>query len=253
MTVAGETSGPPAAREAIWHEVECGAYAADVAVWDDLVAGVAGPALELGAGTGRVSLRLAAAGHQVTALDSAPALVAELSRRAQRIGVELEAVLGDARDFDLGKHFAAVLAPRQRIHLLGGADGRAAMLGAAATHLRPGGLLAAALLADDGAGPAGADSEPPLPDVREVDGWIFSSLPLEVRDTGSAIEIRRLRQLVSPAGELSEELDAISLDLLDPAQFEREAATAGFVVRERVAVSPTADHVGSVVCILEAA
>lgn len=252
MTVAGETSGPPAAREAIWHEVECGAYAADLALWDELVTGAAGPALELGAGTGRVSLRLAAAGHQVTGLDSSPALIGELSRRARRIGVELEAVRGDARDFDLGERFAAILAPMQLVHLLGGACGRTAMLGAAAAHVRPGGVLAAALLADEGAGPAGADCEPPLPDVREVDGWIFSSLPLEVRDTGSAIEIRRLRQLVSPAGELSEELDTISLELLEPAQFEREAAAAGFAVRERVAVPPTADHVGSVVCILEA-
>ena len=42
------------------------------------------------------------------------------------------------------------------------------------------------------------------------------------------------------------------LDRLTPEAFEREAEAVGFEVRERVEVPPTADHVGSVICVLEA-
>ncbi|MGH2988067.1 MAG: class I SAM-dependent methyltransferase, partial [Solirubrobacterales bacterium] len=59
----------PAAREPIWHEVECGSYTADLAVWSGLASEAAGQLLELGCGTGRVALRLAGDGHAVTALD----------------------------------------------------------------------------------------------------------------------------------------------------------------------------------------
>ncbi len=240
-----------AAREAIWQDVECGAYAADLALWSGLVGEAAGPVLELGAGTGRVTLQLAAAGHELTALEASAALVEELRRRATAAGLELTAIQGDARDFSFARRFASVLAPMQLVHLLGGEAGRAAMLAAVAAHLRPGGLLAAALLATDGAGASAEDAVPPLPDVREIDRWVYSSLPIEVKELDTAIEVRRLRQLVSPAGELSEELDLIRLDRLAAARFEREARAAGFSPRERIAVPPTPDHVGSVVCVLE--
>ena len=53
----------------VWHDVECGQYSADLALWDELAAREPGPILDVGAGTGRVSLVLAALGHDVTALD----------------------------------------------------------------------------------------------------------------------------------------------------------------------------------------
>lgn len=247
--VAG--SGICGAHEAIWHDVECGAYSADLALWSELAAEAAGPVLELGAGTGRVALELARAGHQLTALDRSPVLVGELRRRAAQAGVELTAVLADARDFSLGRRFAAVLAPMQLVHLLGGEDGRTSMLAAAAAHLAPGGVLAAALLSPDGAGASTSDAGPLLPDVREINHWVYSSLPVEVREIEGAVELRRLRQLVSPSGELSEELVLIRLDRLDPDRFERDASLVGLRPRERIAVPPTSDHVGSVVCVLE--
>ena len=113
----------------------------------------------------------------------------------------------------------------------------------------PGGLFAAALLADDGA--IEGEGTELLPDVREHDRWVFSSLPLEVSVDDDGIDIHRLRQIVSPNGELSERTASIHLDRLTPEAFEREAAAVGFEVRERIEVPPTADHVGSVICVLE--
>ena len=57
-------------------------------------------------------------------------------------------------------------------------------------------MFAAALLADETA--ADGEGGSLLPDVRELDGWVYSSLPLEVAVAGGGIEVRRLRQLVSP-------------------------------------------------------
>jgi SAM-dependent methyltransferase len=242
-------SAPRLDSEVVWHDVECGAYAADLGAWADLAAGAAGPVLELGAGTGRVSLHLARAGFDVVAVDSASELVAELAQRAEAAGLTVGAVCADARRLDLGRQFAAVIAPMQFVHLLGGEGGRAAALTAARAHVRSGGVLAAALLADETA--IDGEGAGLLPDVRELDGWVCSSLPLEVVVAGGGIEVRRLRQLVSPGGELTERFASIHLDRLTPEGFEHEAEARGFQRRERIAVPPTSDHVGSTISVLE--
>jgi SAM-dependent methyltransferase len=245
-------SAPELGSEVVWHDVECGAYAADLAVWAEVAAAAAGPVLELGAGTGRVALDLARRGIEVVAVDSSDELIAELARRADAAGLRIETLCADARELALGREFAAVIAPMQLVHLLGGERGRAAGLAAARAHLRAGGALAAALLADD-ATVDGEGGNSVLPDVREVDGWVCSSLPLEVAVVDGGIEVRRLRQLVSPAGELSERTASVHLDRVTPEAFEREAVAAGLEPRERIVVPPTDDHVGSVISVLEVA
>jgi SAM-dependent methyltransferase len=237
--------------EAIWHDVENGAYAADLALWEQIASEGAGPVLELGAGTGRVALELAGHGHEVTALDSSQTLIDALCERASVAGLEIEAVVTDARDFELARRFATILAPMQFAHIVGGVAARAQMLDAVVRHLRPRGTFAAALL-DEEAVPDQLSGPPPLPDVREVDGWVYSSLPTEVVATAGGYEISRLRQAVSPRGELSERTDSIHLDSLSPAQLEAEADSVGLAPREQIAIPATADHVGSVVCVLEA-
>jgi SAM-dependent methyltransferase len=239
-----------AEHEAIWHQVECGSYTADLGLWGALAGEGAGPVLELGCGTGRVSLRLATEGHEVTAVDRSPPLIAELRRLAGLAEVDVDARVADAREFELERRFATVIAPMQLVHLLGGADGRAALLERVLAHLAPGGCFAAALLASTAE--ATDHGNPPLPDVLERDGWIFSSLPIEVRGVDGGLEVRRLRQLVSPAGELNETTEALRLDELDPERFEAEAIAAGLEPRERVEIPPTRDHVGSTACVLEA-
>ena len=81
----------------------------------------------------------------------------------------------------------------------------------------------------------------PLPDVREVDGWVYSSLPLETVVGNGEIVVRRLRQTVSPEGELSEELDEIWLCALSAGALEREAEAAGLRLAGRRDVPPTDD------------
>jgi SAM-dependent methyltransferase len=233
-----------------WHDVECASYEADLPLWRALAEERGGPALDVGCGTGRVALDLAARGHEVTGLDADPGLVAAFAERARRRRLRVDAVTADARAFELGRRFSLAVAAMQVVQLLGGIAGRARFLSRVRAHLEPGGLLAAAL-ADPFEGLPVEAALPPLPDILERDGWVLSSQPVAVRAAAGGTAIDRLRQAVSPGGELSESLVTISLDALVPGQLEDEGRAAGLVPRGRRLVPETPDHVGSTVVLLE--
>jgi SAM-dependent methyltransferase len=232
---------------AIWDEVEHGSYSADLPLYAELAA-ERGPVLDLGCGTGRVALTLARRGHEVWALDSEPELVADLRGRTDAEGVQVRAIAADARSFALDATFGLILAPMQLVQLLEGARGRAGMLRCVRSHLAADGLFAAALV--DPPLIWGEADEGSLPDVGQREGWVFSSRPLRVRPEGAALVVERLRQTVSPQGELSEERHETRLDVVEPERFEAEAADAGLALVDRRPVPPTDDHVGSVVVLL---
>jgi SAM-dependent methyltransferase len=226
-----------------WHDVEHGSYDADLPLWRELAAAAGGSILELGAGTGRVAADLAANGHELVALDTDPDLLAELAERATSVIT----VQADARSFALNTEFALILAPMQLVQILGGHEGRIAMLESVHAHLRPGGCFAAALSDPRDAVPAGGPSSPPLPDIIERDGWVFSSQPLSVREEGGYVVIERRRQAVSPSGELEAEDARIVLDVLTVDEFELELRDVGLAAVERRNIPETLDHIRSTV------
>lgn len=227
---------------AIWHEIECGAYTADLPLWEELAEGAPPPVLDLGCGAGRVALHLTRRGHRVLGVDAD----SELVERARQAGLEAE--LGDARELDPGVSFGLVLAPMQLLQLLAGREERLRCLGSIARHLLRDGLAAVAIVE---AMPAPAGGASPLPDAREVDGWVYSSMPVEAAVDGEAIRLRRLRQTVSPGGELEQELDETVLRALGASTLEGEAREVGLRPAGRRSIPPTDDHVGSTVVLLE--
>jgi len=75
-------AGPTSTQRAVvWHDLECGGYRVDMPAWLELAERAGGPVLDVGAGTGRVSLALARAGHAVTAVDRDQALLDALGQR----------------------------------------------------------------------------------------------------------------------------------------------------------------------------
>jgi SAM-dependent methyltransferase len=70
-----------------------------------------GPVLEIGCGTGRVTIPLAAAGVEITGLDVSASMLAEANRKAQARGATVGWLEADAHHFDLGRRFAAILMP----------------------------------------------------------------------------------------------------------------------------------------------
>jgi SAM-dependent methyltransferase len=240
-------------RDAVlWHDVECAGYAADLPVWRALARERPGAVLELGAGTGRVALDLAARGHEMWALDSDPALVGELRRRAQERRLSVEASAGDAREFELRRSFGLAIAPMQVVQLLGGPEGRAAMLAATRRHMERGGVLALAVADPLEGVPDDEDPLPPLPDVREEDGWVLSSRPVAVREDGPEIVVERVREAVSPDGRLRTSAATVRLERLDGGELGAQALGLGFTELEPRRVAPTEAYVGSTIVVLEA-
>ena len=105
-----------------------------------------GPVLELGAGTGRVTLAIAQAGVSIHALDASEtmldALRSKLALQPQEIRDRVAPVRGDMRAFELPERFALVIAPfRTFLHNVTEQD-RLACLDRVRRHLRPDGHFA---------------------------------------------------------------------------------------------------------------
>ena len=206
----------------IWHDLECGSYRQDLDLWLALGQAQGSPILDIGAGTGRVTLPLARAGHEVVALDIDAELLGELGRRAA--GLAVRTVVADARDFDLPERgFALCVVPMQTIQLFGGEQERAHFLRSAARHLQPGGALAIAIAQDlqefewhDG------DGEP-LPDMIELEGAVYFSQPTAIRRRGGTYVLERTRETVHPSGHRDRSEDQVALDL----RLDRPTAQGG--------------------------
>lgn len=105
-----------------------------------------GPVLELGAGTGRVTLAIAEAGVPIHALDSSEAMLgalrAKLAARPREVRARVSLVPADMRTFALPDRFPLVIAPfRAFLHNITEAD-RLACLDRVRRHLRPQGRFA---------------------------------------------------------------------------------------------------------------
>jgi SAM-dependent methyltransferase len=219
----------------LWHDIECGAYTADLPLWRELAGAAGGPVLDVGAGTGRVSLDLAARGVPVVALDTDAALLRALQRRAPPLGVET--VVADARTFSLGRRFALVLVPMQTLQLLGGAAGRAAFLRRAREHLAPGGRVAAAVA--DALRCFDADHDaPPPPAALEIDGVRYASQLRSVTEEDGRAVLHRRRVIVGPGDRVESRPAVVRLD--------RVSAEPDRVVPE------TEEYLGATVVVLRA-
>lgn len=234
-----------------WHDVECGSYQADLELWRELARSQPGPILDVGAGTGRVALELARHGHDVTALDRDPELLAALRERALRQGLRLPTVVADAAALPAAeRRFGLILVPMQTIQLLPGSAARTSFLAGARRCLAPGGLVALALAEEL----EGFEDDPamlPPPDVAERDGWRFLSHPVAIRERGATVQLERIRQAIAPDGSLSStEGDVIELARLSAAELEAEGEAAGLRPEPCRAIPATSVHVGATVVVL---
>jgi SAM-dependent methyltransferase len=232
----------------VWHDVECGAYQADLPMWLELAEQHGDPILDVGAGTGRVALELARAGWDVTALDRDARLLAELGRRAHELPVTREAA--DAREFELEQRFALIVVPMQMIQLLEGAAGRGRFLSRARAHLRPAGLVAIALTEDFDLYRPGPGEPGPPPDVTRIGGTIYASRPTAVRRAAAGVVLERQREIIRSDGRRTAEPNTVRLDALSAQRLEDEAGDCGLVRVGRRTVPDTQDHVGSQVVML---
>jgi SAM-dependent methyltransferase len=99
-----------------------------------------GRVLDIGCGTGRITLPLAQAGVEITGLDPAPAMLKRAREKADALPIRW--VEGDARTFQLGATFNLIFAASATFqHLLERSDHEQA-LARIREHLTPGGIFA---------------------------------------------------------------------------------------------------------------
>lgn len=253
----------------VWHELECGAYEADLPLWRELARAAGGRVLEIGAGAGRVTLELARLGHQMTALERDPELLEKLHERAAAMGLRgIETVCADARELAAPPaSFALCIVPMQTLQLLGGVRERRAFLARAYASLRPGGVLACAIVTevhtfDARAGGVGAE-----PDLVRAGDLAFVSRAVRVAADAGTIRIERERRVLegwsagaarsalatgssgraqAPPGR-SLEHDVVELARVQVAELQREGEDVGLIPRGTRAIAPSERHSGSVV------
>jgi SAM-dependent methyltransferase len=117
----------------------------DVIYYRDAVREYGDPVLELGCGTGRITMALAEAGKRVTGLDLSERMLERAVQKRGALPVEvrerLHLVQGDMTQFDLGEKFRLVIIPFRPFQHLLEIEQQMDCLECVRKHLAPGGRL----------------------------------------------------------------------------------------------------------------
>ncbi|MBO9532573.1 MAG: class I SAM-dependent methyltransferase [Solirubrobacteraceae bacterium] len=240
-----------------FHDAECAGFIADIPMWIALADTTGGVMVDLGAGTGRVTLPVAHVGHEVIAVDLEPALLEELERRAAADGLSVRTIPADIRELeaawpaDAGEADLIVI-PMQTIQLLGGPSARLSCLIGCAAIAEPDAELVISIVQQ--VEPFDGREASPLflpPDVAELGGLRFESTPLAVLQPpeGGPVDMHRRRVVRDASGAVVREAEdvIITLDPVTVAELQLEAAEAGWTVAEVIDLPETDEHAASTI------
>ena len=190
----------------------------DIAFFCALAAEAGGPVLELGSGTGRVTLPIAESGFEIVGLERSEAMRAfagaKLAARQGAVRERVEFVPGDMASFDLQRTFALVIVPYRAFQMLHTPEEQRSCLAAIRHHLTPGGRVAINLYDPwlDVLAPGGSPD-----DDREH----FHEMIVEYPATGNIVEVDTISREADQVRQLSTEIWVF-----------REVGDAGETVRE---------------------
>lgn len=203
----------------------------DLPYWLGLAAQHGGPILELGCGTGRVTLPLIQAGYPVTGLDHSAEMLAAFKTLAAQAGiVDLPLVQADLTDFQLDQRFPLILLPCNTYSTLSESQ-RQAALECITRHLTPGGVFAASM--------PNPDWLASMEDLEEVEiETIFlhpeTGNPVQAsnqwRRVGSQLEICWHYDHLLPDGQVERDSQTTRHWLISASQFLEELENQGFQV-----------------------
>ena len=161
-----------------WAEIYDAVYADlthDLDFYTGLAEKVGGPVLELGCGTGRVSLAIAAKGIDVVGVDISPLMVAAAQAKATERKLTERCIFqtGDMADVHLADTYPLVIMPFRSFQSMLTVEEQKAALATASAHLRDGGTLALDVFQPD-IGQLGIEHDETVPfhmrDVKQADG-----------------------------------------------------------------------------------
>jgi SAM-dependent methyltransferase len=180
-----------------------------------------GPVVELGVGTGRIAVPIAADGTRVIGIDSSRGMLDVCARRAALAGVELDLRVGDLRDPPVDEQVPLVICPFRSLLHMQTDEERCRVLRAAYHLLLPGGRFVFDVFAPDT-----EDIEQTHERWLEREPGIFEHAVWDERARTLTLTVR------GESGETTMALAWLSADewraLLDETGFEVEACYGWF-------------------------
>jgi 2-polyprenyl-3-methyl-5-hydroxy-6-metoxy-1,4-benzoquinol methylase len=128
-------------RDAEIYDLQDEGYYDDYPLTEQWARSLGGPLLDLACGTGRMALRLAALGYQVTGVDITPEMIARARQKAAKQGLSIEWVVADARNFHLQKQFPFIYMLENVFQFFLTREDQEAMLACVREHLCPDGCF----------------------------------------------------------------------------------------------------------------
>jgi SAM-dependent methyltransferase len=199
----------------------------------ELARQASGDVLELGCGTGQLTVPIASAGVPIVGLDLSPQMLNAARERAAAAKAPVEHLLGDMRNFDLGRQFALIFVARNSLLHLHSTEDILAAFTTIRRHLTPGGVFAfdvfnpnVRLLARP------ADQRFP---VMQVETELFGTLSVEeTNDYDSVTQVTRGRWYVSAPGKQDAWILSLVLRSIFPQELPLLLAAGGFHLKSRV-------------------
>jgi ubiquinone/menaquinone biosynthesis C-methylase UbiE len=123
------------------YDLEDEGYYEDYPLTAQWASSLGGPLLDLACGTGRMALRMAELGYQVTGVDITPEMIDWARQKAAKQGISIEWVVADARTFQLQKQFPFIYMLENVFQFFLTRADQEAMLARVREHLLPGGCF----------------------------------------------------------------------------------------------------------------
>lgn len=192
-----------------------------------------GGVLELACGTGQLTVPIAAAGLPIVGLDLSAPMLATAKERAAAAGVSIEYVLGDMRNFDLGRRFGLIFIARNSLLHLHSIEDILAAFAMVRRHLAPGGIFAFDIFNSNLqrlARPAG----PRFP-VMQKETELFGALTVEeTSDYDNATQVNHAFWYISAPGKPDAWVMPLALRNIFPQELPLLLAAGGFHLKSRM-------------------
>ncbi|MBS3781482.1 MAG: class I SAM-dependent methyltransferase [Candidatus Thermoplasmatota archaeon] len=107
------------------------------------------PVLELGCGTGRITIPIARDGHKIIGLDLSEKLLKRAKEKSKKDDLNIDWIIGDMRDFSLDKRFNLIFIPFNTIHHILTLEDMEKVLENVKEHLEPNGRFMVELFNPD--------------------------------------------------------------------------------------------------------
>jgi len=199
-----------------------------------------GPVLEAGCGTGRVLIPIAAAGLEITGVDSSEAMLAKCREKLESQPPEVQRrarlVCADMRDFDLGRTFPLAIVPFRPFQHLLAVEDQLACLAALRRHLAPRGRLVLDVFNPDLRrlhDPRYKEEVEEVPERTLADGRRFrvSSRVTAFRRAEQINEVELIYHITSADGRAERIVEPLVIRYFFRYELEHVLARAGFAVK----------------------